>query len=272
MMAWLKRPLVLVAIGLLALGGLLGGAAYAFGGGGMLLVFPALIGLGVPPITANATSTVSLWPSAITSMWSYRGELAGARAWGARFVITNGVGGLAGALLLLATPEQRFKALVPWLVLGATLLFAAQQPMMRWMRREGDVVPHAPAIGADGMLRPPPLWFLGIQFLLAVYGGYFGAGAGILMLGVLGFIGLTNIHQMNGLKNWAALCFNGVAIFTFVVSGVVDWPLAIALGASAALGGYIAAGLAQRVPQAAVRGTVVEIGLAYVAWLATGHG
>ena len=262
-------PLQIAAICALAV---LGGAANSIAGGGMLLVFPALIGLGVPPITANATSTVSLWPSAITSMWSYRGELAGARAWGARFVITNAIGGLAGALLLLATPEQRFKALVPWLVLGATFLFAAQQPIVRWLRREGDVVPHAPALNADGTLRPPPIGFLVIQFVLAVYGGYFGAGAGILMLGVLGFIGLTNIHQMNGLKNWAALCFNGVAIFTFVVSGVVDWPLAIVLGASAAAGGYIAAGLAQRVPQAAVRATVVVIGLGYVAWLATGHG
>ena len=262
-------PFQIVAICTLAV---LGGAANSIAGGGMLLVFPGLIGLGIPPITANATSTVSLWPSAITSMWSYRGELTGAREWRARFAITNMIGGLTGALLLLATPEQRFKALVPWLVLGATLLFAMQRPIMRWMRHEGDLTPHTTVVNADGTLRPPPFWFLVIQLVLATYGGYFGAGAGILMLGVLGFIGLTNIHQMNGLKNWAALCFNGVAILTFVISGVVDWPLALALGASAAAGGYIAASLAQRVPQAAVRGMVVFIGLAYVAWLATGHG
>ena len=260
-------PLQIAVICTLAV---LGGAANSIAGGGMLLVFPALIGLGVPPITANATSTVSLWPSAITSMWSYRGELTGARAWGARFMITNAIGGLAGALLLLATPEQRFKALVPWLVLGATLLFAAQQPVMRWLRREGDVVPHAPALNVDGTLRPPPIGFLAIQFVLAVYGGYFGAGAGILMLGVLGFIGLTNIHQMNGLKNWAALCFNGVAIATFAIGGVVDWTLVLALGMSAAGGGYLASRLAQRVPQAAVRTLITIMGIGYAGWLLLG--
>ncbi|MBI3791981.1 MAG: sulfite exporter TauE/SafE family protein [Gemmatimonadetes bacterium] len=241
--------------------------ANSIAGGGMLLVFPALVGLGVPPIIANATSTVALWPGAITSMWGYRDELAGARAWAYRFAVPNVIGGLAGALLLLATPEQRFKALVPWLVLVATVIFAAQKPLVRWLAKEGGIIPHAQVVHPDGTLAPPTLAILCVQFAIAVYGGYFGAGAGILMLGVLGFMGLSNIHQMNGLKNWAALCFNGVAIGTFALGGVVDWTLVLALGSSAAAGGYLASRLAQRVPQAAVRTVITLMGLGYAGWL-----
>ena len=237
---------------------ILAGMANSIAGGGMLLVFPALVGLGVPPIIANATSTVALWPGAIASMWGYRDELAGARAWAIRFAIPSVFGGLAGALLLIATPEDRFKQLVPWLVLAATLLFAAQQPVMSWLKR----APHP-----GGALVPPSIPFLLVQFGVAVYGGYFGAGAGILMLGMLGLMGLSNIHQMNGLKNWAALCFNGVAIATFIVGGVVDWSLVLALGLCAAAGGYAASRMAQQVPQGAVRAVIVAIGLGYALWL-----
>ena len=251
---------------------ILAGMANSIAGGGMLLVFPALVGLGVPPIIANATSTVALWPGAVTSMWGYREELAGARAWAYRFAIPCVVGGLVGALLLLATPEQRFKQLVPWLVLAATLIFAAQKPLVRWLAREGGIVAHAQVVHGDGSLAPPTIGFLCVQLLIAIYGGYFGAGAGILMLGVLGFMGLSNIHQMNGLKNWAALCFNGVAIATFVVGGVVDWTLVLALGTSAALGGYLASRLAQRVPQGVVRTLITLMGLGYAAWLLLGAG
>ena len=245
----------------------LAGMANAIAGGGMLLVFPALVGLGVPPIIANATSTVALWPGAITSMWGYRRELTGARAWAYRFAIPSIIGGVAGALLLLATPEQRFKALVPWLVLAATLIFAAQKPLVRWLAKEGGIIPHAQVVHADGSLAAPTTAFLVVQFVIAIYGGYFGAGAGIIMLGVLGFMGLTNIHQMNGLKNWSALCFNGVAIATFAIGGVVDWTLVLALGSSAALGGYLASRMAQRVPQAAVRVVITVMGLTYVVWM-----
>ena len=243
------------------------GMANSIAGGGMLLVFPALVGLGVPPIIANATSTVALWPGAITSMWGYRDELTGVRAWASRFAIPCVFGGLGGALLLLATPETRFKALVPWLVLSATLIFAAQKPLVRWLAKEGGMIKHAEVVHADGSLALPTTTFLVLQFLIAIYGGYFGAGAGILMLGILGFMGLTNIHQMNGLKNWAALCFNGVAIATFAIGGVVDWTLVLALGLSAATGGYMASRLAQRVPQAAVRTLITIMGVGYAGWL-----
>ena len=246
------------------------GMANSIAGGGMLLVFPALVGLGVPPIIANATSTVALWPGAITSMWGYRDELTGARAWATRFAIPSVFGGLAGALLLLATPETRFKALVPWLVLAATIIFAAQKPLVRWLAKEGGIIKHAEVVHADGSLAPPTTAFLVVQFLIAIYGGYFGAGAGILMLGILGFMGLSNIHQMNGLKNWAALCFNGVAIATFAIGGVVDWTLVLALGLSAASGGYLASRLAQRVPQAAVRALITIMGVGYAGWLLFG--
>src|SRR5690606_33898929 len=164
-----------------------GGAVNSIAGGGTLLTFPALIGLGVPALTANATSTVALWPGAVGSMLGYLGELRGARAWAIRFAIPSLAGGLAGALLLLVTPAERFDALVPWLVLGATGLFLVQRPAMGWLRehapsrRSGDLGHASP----DPALAPPSATALAYQFAVGVYGGYFGAGIGILMLAAL---------------------------------------------------------------------------------------
>jgi uncharacterized membrane protein YfcA len=258
------------------------GAVNSFAGGGTLLTFPALIGLGIPPIVANATSTVALWPATLGSMWGYRRELEGARAWAVRFAIPSLVGGLAGALLLLRTPASTFSALVPWLVLGATALFLAQRPMLRlarrWRERGGapadDASSLAPSPGgvptgtAAARLAPPSAALLLIQLGVAVYGGYFGAGIGILMLAALGFMGLTNIHRMNGLKNWGGLCINAVAAVTFAASGLVNWPVAACMAVGATLGGYAGAGLAQRFAQESVRKAVAAVGLASGIWLA----
>ena len=190
-----------------------GGAVNSIAGGGTLLTFPALIGLGIPAITANATSTVALWPGAVGSMMGYMGELQGARAWAIRFAIPSLAGGLLGALLLLVTPPDRFDALVPWLVLGATVLFLAQRPAMRWLRNRRPR--DAADASDDPAQRPPSAAVLVYQFGVAIYGGYFGAGIGILMLAALGFMGFTNIHRMNGLKNWGGLCTNFMAAVTF---------------------------------------------------------
>ncbi|HEX4936141.1 MAG TPA: sulfite exporter TauE/SafE family protein [Gemmatimonadaceae bacterium] len=243
-----------------------GGAINSVAGGGTLLTFPALIGLGVPALTANATSTVALWPGAVGSMLGYLGELRGARSWAIRFAIPSLLGGFVGARLLLVTPADRFDALVPWLVLGATMLFLVQRPAMRWLRA------HAPGhaageASADPARRPPPFSALGYQFLVGVYGGYFGAGIGILMLAALGFMGFTNIHRMNGLKNWGGLCINLVAAATFALSGLVDWPVAVAMAIGAAAGGYGGSRLAQRVAQDRVRQLIVVIGFASGTWL-----
>ena len=240
----------------------IGGAVNSIAGGGTLVTFPALVGLGVPAITANATSTVALWPGAIGSMYGYRHELAGARAWAIRFAIPSLLGGLAGALLLLRTPSERFDQIVPWLVLGATLLFVVQRPLMAKMRAHGAVEhPEDPAT------HPPSAALLLFQSGVAVYGGYFGAGIGILMLAALGFMGFTNIHRMNGLKNWGGLCMNATAAVTFSVLGLVNWPVAIAMAFGATLGGYGGSRLAQRVSKELVRSTVIVIGLMASLWL-----
>jgi len=234
-------------------------------GGGTLLTFPALIALGVPPIVANATSTVALWPGALGSMWGYRSELQGARPWAKGFAVPSLLGGATGAYLLLRTTEARFAALVPWLVLGATFLFMVQRPVMRRLRSRTVRVAGADTdpLSDDFAItnRWPSAAVIFYQFLVAIYGGYFGAGVGILMLAVLGFMGLSNIHRMNGLKNWGGLCMNAVAAGMFSFSSLVNWPVALAMAVGAISGGYVGSRAAQRVPQELVRGAVVAIGL-----------
>jgi uncharacterized membrane protein YfcA len=238
------------------------GAINSIAGGGTLLTFPAIVWLGVPPVAANATSTVALWPGSFGSMWAYRGELAGARGWITWFTAPSVAGSIAGALLLLNTSASRFDEIVPFLVLGATLLFVLQRPVSRWLSRLGAEFDERP----DALPRPSWLFLAG-QFAVAVYGGYFGAGIGILMLASLGAMGLSNIHRMNGLKNWGAMCINAVAAATFAVSGIVDWPVAAAMAAGGLTGGYGGARVALRVGQVWVRRAVVAIGISAAVWL-----
>ncbi len=236
------------------------GMVNSIAGGGTLLTFPALLGLGVPPVSANATSTVALWPGSLASMLGYRRELAGAERWALKLAVPSIAGGLLGALLLMATTDEQFRRIVPWLVFGATLLFAFQARVMRWLRSY-TAQPHgeSPIEPTRGMMAA--------QFLVSIYGGYFGAGAGIVMLAVFGLMGMTNIHRMNGLKNFNGICFNGVAAATFAFKGLVNWPIALVMALGSSVGGYAMSGLAQRVPQAWVRGAVTLIGVASALWL-----
>lgn len=231
-------------------------------GGGTLVTFPALIALGVPPINANATSTVALWPGAAGSMWGYRSELRGSSAWALGFALPSLLGGGLGAWLLLQTPPEQFSAIVPWLVLGATCLFVAQERLLARFQLKKGSTPDANA-GSDAALtsRRAPWSVLFYQFLVSIYGGYFGAGVGILMLAALGFMGLSNIHRMNGLKNWGGLCMNAVAAAMFAFSSLVSWRVALAMAGGAICGGYLGSRTAQRVPQRLVRGSIVAIGL-----------
>ncbi len=245
----------------------LGGVINAIAGGGTLLTFPAIVGLGLTPLGANATSTVALWPAAVGSMWGYRGALAGARGWAIRFAVPSLVGGALGAWLLMHTPPDRFAHLVPYLVLGATILFLVQGPLMRRLGERGKAVEQ----GAGVPIRLPTGVFLLCQFAIGIYGGYFGAGIGILMLAVLGFMGLTNIHQMNGLKNWGGLCTNFVAAAMFAAGGIVNWPVATAMAVGGLLGGYGGSRLAQRVGQQVVRYAIVAIGFGAFVWLLMRH-
>jgi uncharacterized membrane protein YfcA len=252
--------LPLTQLGLVVLAAMVGGAMNSIAGGGTLLTFPALVALGIPPISANATSTVALWPGALGSMWGYRAELRGARPWALGFAIPSLAGGAVGAWLLLRTPPERFATIVPWLVLGATILFMVQRPLVRWLRRKGETELAARS-DSERTSRWPPIAILAYQFLVAVYGGYFGAGVGILMLAALGLMGLTNIHRMNGLKNWGGLCMNAVAAGMFAFSNLVNWSVALAMAVGAVSGGYVGSRTAQRVPQELVRAAVVVIGL-----------
>jgi uncharacterized membrane protein YfcA len=264
----LPQGLKLLAVVLLSV---IAGVMNAIAGGGTLLTFPALVGLGITPIAANATSTVALWPGAVSSMWGYRGELSGARRWAIGFAAPSLIGGGIGAWLLLRTPPSRFAALVPWLVLGATAMFMAQPPIMRRIRAR-RATSRAISIAAGGAPiaelsdaalteRFPSVPVLLGQLVLGVYGGYFGAGVGILMLAVLGFMGLTNIHRMNGRKNWGGLCMNFVAAAAFAFSSLVNWPVALAMAAGSIGGGYLGSRAAQRVPQKYIRAAVIVIGL-----------
>ncbi len=268
--------LALWRLGGVVIAAALGSMVNSIAGGGTLLTFPSLVALGVPQLVANATSTVALWPGALGSMFGYRSRMRGTGRWAATFAIPSLVGGGTGATLLLRTPPDRFEAIVPWLVLGATALFASQGPITRWMKRReappvdgGVAAVGAPAPGTAQAAVIPSHSALALvaQFLVGVYGGYFGAGIGILMLAVLGFMGFSDIHQMNGLKNWGGTCINFVAAALFVASGIVDWPVALAMAAGATAGGYLASRLAQRVPQHLVRRTILAIGLTSGLWL-----
>jgi uncharacterized membrane protein YfcA len=250
------------------------GVMNALAGGGTILTYPALLWLGESAITANATSTVALLPGAAGSMAGYRGEIATHRAWLRTFALPSAFGGAVGSVLLLRTPERAFARLAPILILFATVLFMLQGFVARRLARragpvEGDAKApelHAPpaATGIPGG-KHLVAW-LG-QFAVAIYGGYFGAGIGILMLAVLGFIGLSDIHAMNGLKNFFGLCINGVAALYFIVRGAVVWQAALVMALGALLGGYSGARLARRIGREKARAAVVAIGLLIAALL-----
>jgi uncharacterized protein len=242
---------------------LVAGFVNSIAGGGTLLTFPALIAAGLNPIVANATSTVALLPAALSSMVGYRGELTGARRWATLFALPSLAGGAIGAALLLHTSNAAFNRVVPWLVFSATALFLAQRPLLRLVRGSA-----APA-GDDAALTSgtPSIGLLFAQLLVGVYGGYFGAGIGILMLASLGLMGFTNIHKMNGLKNWGGFCMNLVAAASFAVSGIVRWPVALGMAVGSIAGGYVGARAALRVPQTFVRGAVAAVGVLSGIWL-----
>ncbi|MHB1033902.1 MAG: sulfite exporter TauE/SafE family protein [Pirellulales bacterium] len=258
---------------LLLIAAMVGGAVNAVAGGGTLLTFPALLWAGQLEIVANATSTVALWPGAASSFWGYRGELRSSRREILVLAVPSFVGGVVGAVLLTRTSNTVFAAVVPYLILLATCLFVVQEPLARWLRRRAeqpDAKPAAASAPGDAdRPRSTARWIavLTFQLLVGVYGGYFGAGIGILMLAAFGFLGFKNIHHMNALKNLNGMCINGVAAVLFIAKGLVDWRLAALMAAGAIVGGYAGAGTARRVGQKRVRRAIIAIGLALSIWL-----
>lgn len=224
------------------------GVLNAVAGGGSFLTFPALVFAGVPPVAANATSTVAVCPGALAGAYGYRNELGRLTEISLpSFIGISLVGGLLGALLLLWTPDATFGAIIPWLLLFATTLFAAGPKLAAWLRTKTHL---------------GPVGVLVVQFFIAVYGGYFGGGIGILMLATFGVFGLTDIHAMNGLKSLLSGCLNAIAVVAFVLGGAVHWYEASVMLVACVAGGYLGARIARHIPPPYLRKFVILVGSA----------
>jgi uncharacterized membrane protein YfcA len=228
------------------------GVVNSIAGGGTLITFPVLIWLGLDPKVANATSTVALWPGLFGGLFGYRRELEDSSAILLRLGLTSVVGGAIGAWLLIWTPSPTFARLVPFLILFATILFMAQGAITRRLCLQSVIS------------EPRMSWWLGaivFQFFSSMYGGYFGAGNGILMLAALGVLGLHDLKRANGIKNFLGICINSIAVVSFAISGLVVWQIAMVMAGAALLGGYVGAKVAVRVGQVVIRRAIVTIGL-----------
>lgn len=231
------------------------GGVNAVAGGGTLITFPVLILFGVPPVIANATSTLALLAGMGGSLYGYRRHLADVRPWFTTFIPVSIAGGWIGSVLLTRGSEKMFTELVPYLVLFATVLFMLQGVLR--MRLVKNISAGESVKSGKAHL----LAALFFQFLVSIYGGYFGAGIGILMLATLGFMGFQDIHQMNALKSVLGALINLVAAAWFTASGLIDWPRMALMTAGAFVGYYIASTYSQRLPQKAVRHLISAIGL-----------
>lgn len=244
--------------GLLFCAAVVAGAINSVAGGGSFISFPSLLFIGIPPVNANATNTVALWPGQVASIGAYRGELQ-KLPWRSvmPLLITGIVGGILGAWVLLKTPQKTFMNLVPWLMLIATLIFMFSGRITRWIRQR--TAAHHPTEFATGR-------GIFIQIFIAFYIGYFGAGAGILILAMLALLGMDQIHTMNALKALLTTVSNGVAMLLFVVSHAVYWPETILMIVGSSLGGYFGAHYAQKTKPENVRRVVIAIGLVLAAY------
>ena len=228
-----------------------GGAINAVAGGGTLVTFPTLLLFGTPPIIANATSTLALVVGTAGGVFGYRQHLESVRPWLWRFVPVSLMGGLLGSILLTHTTDRTFSKLIPFLILFATILFLAQGLFRRLtVLSETNAIAKPQTIG----------WAILFQFVVALYGGYFGAGIGILMLASLGFVGLSHIHQMNTLKTLLASLINLVAAVWFILSARIHWPQAAVMAVGALAGYYLGSHYSQRIPQNRVRQIITGIG------------
>lgn len=242
----------------------LAGVLNAVAGGGSFLSFPAFLGIGVLPVQANATNTVAIWPGQLTSVAAYwhdvRKNLRAALLMG----LAGLIGGTAGAVVLLSTPQKTFMHLVPWLLLGAALTFAVSGPVSRQLERLKRTR-HERAISRP-VHAPRRLPLFVFTVLVSFYVGYFGAGAGFLFMTLLALVGYEDLHVINALKVVANLLANGIAFVIFIADGQVVWRYCLLAMIACAIGGYASASMARRVPQPVLRGLVVLIGLGMAAW------
>jgi len=245
---------------LLFFGGVIAGALNAVAGGGSFISFPLMLFIGVPPVEANASNTVALWPGLASSVASYWRHLKVPRRLLVPLVATSGLGGLAGALLLVKTPQRTFLHLIPWLLLGATLLFIFGNRL------------RALAGKTDGLSAAANTSWLAIvlacllQLAVGTYGGYFGAGIGFVMLGMMTLLGMREIHVMNALRITLAAVINAVAVLTFIATGAVFWGQCLVMMAGALSGGWFGAQYAQRADPRKVRWFIIALGLGLSAY------
>lgn len=248
--------MTLLDILILAGAAALAGGLNAVAGGGSFISLPALILTGTPPINANATSTVALWPGALASVGAYRKELTAQPRVLIILSIVSVLGGLLGALVLLHTPQETFSQMVPYLLLVATLLFASGSHISNWLRSHVNLSQTSwPALIAVSILQLP----------IAMYGGFFGGGLSILMLATLSLLGIENIHSMNAIKMLLNVFINGIAVATFVIAGIVAWQQALIMIGGAIAGGYGAARLARRLDPKLVRRFAILVGFVMTA-------
>jgi uncharacterized membrane protein YfcA len=242
---------------LLAAAGFAGGVINALAGGGTLVTFPALLAFGLPPKLANATSQVALWPGRLTSVIAQFRELRDLGPQTAISIAIGLVGGFAGAQLLIAMDPSVFRALVPWLLLIASLIFGFSKPITRWLTRRGAEGGKSPAMRALGRVS---------EFAFSAYGGFFGAGLGVILMAGYAIAGIKDLKQTNALKNMMGVVITTTSALTFIIRGEVHWPAALAMLAGALIGGFAGGRLARVMPDAALRAVVTAGGLFMAGW------
>ncbi|HVL74873.1 MAG TPA: sulfite exporter TauE/SafE family protein [Noviherbaspirillum sp.] len=232
----------------------LGGAINSVAGGGTFFSFPALLAAGVPPVTANASNSVAMWPASLSGAWAYRHELARYKRYLIPMGIVSFIGGVGGGLLLLSTRDATFAKLIPWLLLFATILFAFSSQLGTLLRGAKAIKPG----NTPGALAG--------QAVVSIYGGFFGAGMGIMMLASLAMSGHDDVHEINAIKNLLSAVIYSVTVATFVIAGAVSWPHTIVMLATATLGGYIGASVARKIPALWLRRFIIAVGLLLTAF------
>ena len=242
----------LAELAFLAAAAFAAGAVNAVAGGGSLISFPALIAAGYPAKTANVTNTVALWPGYLSGTIAYRRELVGQRKRATALLLPSLSGALGGSALLLATPEETFSAVVPYLILFACALMAFQRPLSDFTVRHRLGVQHA-----DHM----PATLYGGVFLMSIYGAYFGAGLGIMLLAVLAVLLPDDLHRCNAMKGLLSFMINAMAVAYFAGFGPVEWAPALVMAVGAIGGGYLGVGVVRHVPPAGLRAGVVAYGV-----------
>ena len=243
----------------LAVAAFIAGVLNAVAGGGSFLLFPAMLSTGMLPVKANATNTVALWPGQLTSIAAYREDIRKNMRLVIPMALAGLLGGTVGAIVLLNTPQTTFLHLVPWLLLIASIIFALSGPMSRWLERRKTRMGKVPQ-------HPRRALVFFCTIVVCFYIGYFGAGAGFLIITLLSLFGFQDLNEINALKVVATTMANGIAFVIFVIGGQVEWRYCLLAMVACAIGGYTSARFARMIPQPVLRGIVIAIGFSMAAW------